>query len=130
MSVVAGQRSWRAGMTDAVLPEAEEKRLRDLALLVYALQAIGFVIGLSWIVGVVVNYLKIDDARNTWLETHFNWQLRTFWLGLAGMAVAWLLMVVKIGVLIGFAVTVWAIYRVAKGWLALNDRKPMYPALV
>jgi len=130
MSVVAGKRSWRAGMTDAVLPEAEEKKLRDLALLIYVLQAIGFLIGLTWIVGVVINYLKIDDVRNTWLETHFNWQLRTFWLGLAGMAVAWLLMVVKIGVLIGFAVTVWAIYRVAKGWLALNDRKPMYPALV
>jgi len=129
MSVVAGERSWR-GMTDAMLPEAEEQKLRDLALLVYMLQAVGFLIGLTWIVGVVINYLKIDDVRNTWLETHFNWQLRTFWLGLAGMAVAWLLMVVKIGVLIGFAVTVWAMYRVAKGWLALNDRKPMYPALV
>ena len=117
-------------MIDAVLPEAEEKKLRDLALLMYVLQAIGFLIGLTWIVGVVINYLRIDDVRNTWLETHFNWQLRTFWLGLAGMGVAWLLMVVKIGVLIGFAVTVWAIYRVAKGWLAFNDRKPMYPALV
>jgi uncharacterized membrane protein len=116
-------------MTDAVRPEAEEKRLRDLAFLVYALQAAGFLFGLTWIVGVVINYLKIDDVRNTWLETHFNWQLRTFWLGLAGMAVAWLLMVVKIGVLIGFAVTVWAVYRVAKGWLALNDRKAMYPSL-
>ena len=117
-------------MTDAVLPEAEDKKLRNLALLVYALQAVGFLIGLTWIVGVVINYLKIDDVRNTWLETHFNWQLRTFWLGLAGMGVAWLLTVVKIGVLIGFAVTVWAIYRVAKGWLALNERKAMYPALV
>lgn len=116
-------------MTDAVLPEAEEKRLRELAFLVYALQAAGFLFGLTWIVGVVINYLKIDAVRNTWLETHFNWQLRTFWLGLAGMAVAWLLMVVKIGVLIGFAVTVWAVYRVAKGWLALNDRKAMYPSL-
>jgi len=96
----------------------------------FAIPAVGFLIGLTWIVGVVINYLKIDDVRNTWLETHFNWQLRTFWLGLAGMAVAWPLMVVKIGVLIGFAVTVWAIYRVAKGWLALNDRKAMYPSLV
>ena len=116
-------------MTDAVLPEAEEKKLRDLAQFVYVLQAVGFLIGLTWIVGVVINYLKIDDVRNTWLETHFNWQLRTFWVGLAGMGLAWLLMVVKIGALIGLAVTVWAIYRVAKGWLALNDRKPMYPAL-
>jgi uncharacterized membrane protein len=117
-------------MTEAVLPEAEEKKLRDLVLLVYVLQAVGFLIGMTWVVGVVINYLKIDDVRNTWLETHFNWQLRTFWLGLAGMAVAWLLMIVKIGVLIGFAVTLWAIYRVVKGWLALNDRKPMYAALV
>ncbi len=117
-------------MTEAVLPETEEKKLRDLALLVYVLQAIGFLIGLTWIVGVVINYLKIEDVRNTWLETHFNWQLRTFWVGLAGMAVAWMLMVVKVGVLIGFAVTVWAIYRVAKGGLALIDRKPMYSALV
>lgn len=117
-------------MSETVLPEVDEKKLRDLALLVYVLQAIGFVVGLTWIVGVVINYLKIDDVRNTWLETHFNWQLRTFWIGLAGMALAWALTIVKIGVLIGLAVTVWAIYRVAKGWLALVDRKPMYPALV
>lgn len=117
-------------MSETVLPEVDEKKLRDLALLVYVVQAIGFVVGLTWIVGVVINYLKIDDVRNTWLETHFNWQLRTFWVGLAGMALAWALTIVKIGVLIGLAVTVWAIYRVAKGWLALVDRKPMYPALV
>jgi uncharacterized membrane protein len=117
-------------MSVVALSEDEEKKLRDLALLVYVLQAAGFVVGLTWVVGVVINYLKIDAARNTWLETHFNWQLRTFWLGLAGMVVAWALTIVKIGVLVGFAVTVWAIYRVAKGWLALVDRKPMYPALV
>lgn len=117
-------------MIEAVLPEAEEKKLRDLALLVYVLQAVGFLIGLTWVLGVVINYLKIDDVRNTWLETHFNWQLRTFWFGLAGLALAWLLMMVKIGVLIGLAVTVWAIYRVVKGWLSLNDRKPMYAPLV
>lgn len=117
-------------MTEVVLQEAEEKKLRDLALAVYALQAVGFLIGLSWIVGVVIDYLKIDAVRNTWLETHFNWQLRTFWIGLAGMIVAWALMIVKIGYLVALGVTVWAIYRVAKGWLALNDRKPMYPTLV
>jgi uncharacterized membrane protein len=123
-------RSPEVVMAEAVVPESREKKLRDLALLVYALQAVGFLMPLAWVVGVVIDYLKIDDVRNTWLETHFNWQLRTFWLGLAGMVVAWLLMIVKIGVLVGVAVTAWAIYRVVKGWLALNDRKPMYPALV
>lgn len=116
-------------MVESVLPEVGEKTLRDLALLVYVLQAIGFLVGLTWIAGVVINYLKIGAVRNTWLETHFNWQLRTFWIGLAGMAIAWALMIVKIGALIGLAVTVWAIYRVARGWLALVNRRPMYPAL-
>jgi uncharacterized membrane protein len=122
----------RAGreVTEAVVPDADQKKLRDLALLVYALQAAGFLIGVSWIAGVVINYLKIDDVRNTWLETHFNWQLRTFWFGLAGMMVAWALAIVKIGAVVGLVVTAWAIYRVAKGWLALAARKPMYPALV
>lgn len=117
-------------MSETVLTEDAEKRLRDLALLVYVLQAAGFLVGLTWVVGAVIDYLKIGEVRNTWLETHFNWQLRTFWLGLAGMALAWALMIVKVGALIGIAVTVWAIYRVVRGWLALVDRKPMYPALV
>jgi uncharacterized membrane protein len=116
-------------MTEAVLPEAEEKKLRDLALAVYVLQAVGFVIGLTWIVGAVINYLKIGEVRNTWLETHFNWQLRTFWIGLAGLVVAWALTIVKIGYLVGLGVTIWAIYRVVKGWRALNERTPMYPSL-
>jgi uncharacterized membrane protein len=116
-------------MTEAALPEAEEKKLGDLALAVYVLQAVGFVIGLTWVVGAVINYVKIGEVRNTWLETHFNWQLRTFWIGLAGLIAAWVLTIVKIGFLVGLGVTSWAIYRVVKGWLALNERKPMYPSL-
>src|SRR5215471_11206946 len=112
-------------MTEIALPEAEEKKLRDLALLVYVLQALGFLVGLTWIVAVIINYVKIDDTRNTWLETHFNWQIRTFWFGVAGLAVGWILVFVLIGWLVLLVVTVWALYRVVKGWLYLNDRKPM-----
>jgi uncharacterized membrane protein len=117
-------------MTEFVLPEAEAKKLRDLALLVYAMQAAGFLLWPTWIVGAVIDYVKIGAVRNTWLETHFNWQLRTFWVWLAGMILGFILLVVKIGWLVNVAVTVWAIYRVVKGWLYLNDRKPMYDALV
>ena len=109
-----------------IAPEAEEQKLRDLALLVYALQAAGFLIGVTWIAAVVINYVKIDDVRNTWLETHFNWQIRTFWFGLAGWVLGFLTLVILIGWLILPIVTIWAIYRVVKGWLFLNDRKPMY----
>jgi|SRR5262245_19851560 len=117
-------------MTEAVLTESDEKKLRDLALLVYVLQAIGFVVGITWVAGVVINYVKIDAARNTWLETHFNWQIRTFWFGLIGWIAGVVTAVILIGWLILAVVTIWAIYRVVKGWLYLNDRKPMYPGLI
>ena len=113
-------------MTETVLQGTDEKKLRDLALLVYVLQAVGFALWPTWVAGAVVNYVKIADVRNTWLETHFNWQLRTFWFWLAGMIVGFALLIVKIGWLINVGVTIWAIYRVVKGWLYLNDRKPMY----
>ena len=58
---------------------ADEKQLRTLATIVYALQALGFFLGITWIVGVVIDYVKLDDVRGTWLESHFRWQIRTFW---------------------------------------------------
>jgi uncharacterized membrane protein len=117
-------------MTDFALSEMEEKKLRDLAQLVYGAQALGFVLWPAWVVGAVINYVKIGELRNTWLETHFNWQLRTFWVWLAGMVLGFVLLLVKIGWLVNVAVTVWAVYRVVKGWLYLSDRKPMYDALI
>jgi uncharacterized membrane protein len=117
-------------MTEFALPETDEKKLRDLALLVYAMQAVGLVLWPAWIAGAVIDHVKVGAARNTWVETHFNWQLRTFWVWLAGMIVGFVLLLVKIGWLVTIAVTAWAVYRVVKGWLYLNDRKPMYDAFV
>jgi uncharacterized membrane protein len=116
-------------MNDETPAVQADDRSRNLAQLVYILQAVGFIIGLSWIAAIIVNYLKIDEVRNTWIETHFNWQIRTFWFALAGYVLGFLLMIVKIGWVLWIAVTAWAIYRVVKGWLWLNDRKAMYPEL-
>ena len=60
----------------------DEAAAKSAAQLVYILQAVGFFIGLTWIVAVIVNYVKLDDARGTWVESHFRWQIRTFWFGL------------------------------------------------
>jgi uncharacterized membrane protein len=117
-------------MADMALNETEEKKLRDLATLVYVLQAVGFAVGITWIVAVIINYVKIDVTRGSWLETHFNWQIRTFWFGLVGWIVGMVTAMILIGWVILAVVTLWAIYRVVKGWLYLNDRKPMYPGLV
>jgi uncharacterized membrane protein len=114
-------------VTEIVPNEAAEQKLRDLALLVYVLQAVGFFVGVTWIAAVIVNYVKIDDTRGTWLETHFKWQIRTFWFGLAGCILGFLTFLVLIGWVILGVTAIWAIYRIVKGWLNLNDRKPMYP---
>jgi uncharacterized membrane protein len=99
------------------------RSLKNLALVVYALQAIGFFVGITAVVAVVINYIKQAEAKGTWLASHFRWQIRTFWFGLLWFAVGMLSAFVLVGYAIMFANVVWLIYRVAKGWLALNDGK-------
>ncbi len=93
-----------------------------------------FVLGIPSIIAVIMNYARRSAVAGTWLESHFRWQIRTFWWALAGTIVVALfsapLMLVLIGFLtwwIGMAVIgVWLIYRVVRGWIALRDRKLMY----
>lgn len=118
-----------------------------LTHIVYALHALGLALGafgaasvlgsflFGWpsIIAVVINYIKRDEVQGTWLEGHFRWQIRTFWL-----ALAWAVGVAAVSIplaliLVGFAtwavgmfvLGVWAIYRIARGWLRLNDRQGM-----
>jgi len=104
---------------------ADEKSLKTLTIVVYALQGLGFFNGITWIVAVIINYVKRDDVKGSWLESHFSWQIRTFWWGLLWGAIGALLMFVLVGFAVWFAAAVWIIYRIVKGWLNLNDGKPM-----
>lgn len=104
---------------------ADEKSLKTLTMVVYALQAVGFLVAITWIVAVVINYVKLDEATGTWLESHFRWQIRTFWWGLLWGAIGVITFLIFIGWLILFADAVWIIYRIVKGWLYLNDGKPI-----
>jgi uncharacterized membrane protein len=101
--------------------------LKNVAIAVYALQAASilppFVI--TFFVAVILNYIKRDDVRGTWLESHFRWQMRTFWFGLLWFVLGGLTYIIVIGWAILFAATLWLIYRILKGWLNLNDGKPM-----
>jgi uncharacterized membrane protein len=103
-----------------------EVSLKATASLVYLLQALSFVLGVTSIVGVVINYIRLGDVRGTWLESHFVWQLRTFWFQLIWGLVGLVTSVLLIGFLVWGAVYLWTLYRVVKGWVNLIDDRPMY----
>ena len=112
---------------------------------IYALHAISLVTGIvgvasvvgafltGWpsIIAVILNYVKRSDVRGTWLESHFRWQIRTFWYGLLWVALCLLFVVLTLGIGLLIAwiplgvVGLWFIYRILRGWLRLLDRQPM-----
>lgn len=108
-------------------PAADEKiaGLKTLTTVIYALYAVSLFIGVTAIVAIVLNHIKRDDARGTWLESHFSWQIRTFWWGLLWLVVGAITWIILIGWLVWGVAGIWFIYRIAKGWLNLNDNKPM-----
>ena len=92
-----------------------------------------FLLGLPSLVGVIMNYVRQSDAKGTYLESHFRWQIRTFWGAVAMLAVVTVISLPLMIVIVGFGtfvlgvliIGVWIIYRVARGWLALRDQKPV-----
>ena len=108
-------------------PPADEKisGLKTLTMVIYALYAVSLFIGVTAIVAIVLNYIKREDAQGTWLESHFTWQIRTFWWGLLWVIVCAITWIILIGWIVWGVACIWFIYRIAKGWLNLNDNKPM-----
>jgi uncharacterized membrane protein len=91
-----------------------------------------FLTGWPSIIAVILNYVKRGDVRGTWLESHFRWQIRTFWYGLLWVSLCLLFVVATLGIGILIAwlplglMGLWFIYRIVKGWMALSARRAMY----
>ena len=91
-----------------------------------------FLTGWPSIVAVILNYIKQSEVRGTWLESHFRWQIRTFWFGLlwVSLCVLFIIGTFGIGILIAWLplliVSIWFVYRTVRGWLALREGRPMY----
>jgi uncharacterized membrane protein len=117
-----------AGMPGTGRTAEELASLKTITMVVYGLQALSFFWGLPAIVGLIVNYIKRDDARGTLYESHFDWQIRTFWWGLLWAVVGVVLAVLLVGIVVMFVAWIWMIYRVVKGWLKLTEGKPVHPA--
>ncbi|WP_124949167.1 DUF4870 family protein [Sulfuriferula thiophila] len=110
---------------DNVTLTDNEKSAKSLTTIIYALYAAAFLFGISAIAAIMMNYIKRDDVVGTFLESHFRWQIRTFWFGLLWGIIGGITTLILVGWLILFVNTLWIIYRIVKGWLNLNDNKPM-----
>jgi uncharacterized membrane protein len=132
-------------MTDATVVRDPDPSLITTTQLTYALHALGLAIGafgaatvvgsfiFGWpsIIAVIINYVKRADARGTWLESHFSWQIRTFWWSLLWAIIISIVSFPLAFLLIGFVtwpvgmfiLGVWAIYRIAVGWSRLSSRR-------
>ncbi len=132
------------------MPAAQpvDESLITYANIIYALHALAVVIGvltsativvsfvasLPSIIAVIMNYAKRSQVRGTFLDSHFTWQIRTFWFALLWVVVIGGVSFMLAFILVGFVtwwigallLGVWVIYRVARGWFALRDRRPMY----
>jgi uncharacterized membrane protein len=109
-----------------IFDQVKQQELKKYTYAVYILQALSFVTGVTAIIAIVINYVKDEDARGSWIESHFQWQKRTFWFGLLWASLGALTVPILIGYLVLPIVTIWLIYRIARGWVCLVDGKQMY----
>ena len=92
-----------------------------------ALVVTAFLSGWPSIIAVILNYLKRSEVRGTWLDSHFSWQIRTFWFALLWLVVGAVLFITVVG--IPFAIVLWVVtglwvlYRIIRGWLALASHR-------
>lgn len=134
------------------MPAADAAQPRDsivtMAHVVYALHTVSvlicatsivtiagaFVFGIPSIVAVILNYANRPDARGTWVDSHYRWQIRTFWFALMWSLIAAFLFITLIGIPLAWLLAIvtgfWVIYRIIRGWIALANREPVAPAMV
>jgi uncharacterized membrane protein len=98
-------------------------------LLSPAMIVTAFLTGWPSIIAVILNYVKRSDVRGTWLDTHFSWQIRTFWYALLWLAIGAVAFITVIGIpvaiVLWFGTGIWVLYRIIRGWLGLSSQKEL-----
>ena len=94
-----------------------------------AFNVTAFLSGWPSIIAVALNFMNRGEVRESWLDSHFRWQMRTFWYALVWMLVAGLLALTLIGIpaaiVLLLGVGIWVLYRLARGWSALGAERPL-----
>ncbi len=98
----------------------------DMGLVAYIAFAVGFITaGLGSIVSVVIAYSQRAEVAGSWQESHYTWLIRTFWIGLAGWFISFILLFILIGGLLMIGVFIWMIIRLVKGWILYDKKEPI-----
>ncbi len=93
------------------------------AKVIYILYLVSLVIGLTAVIGVIMAYVNRDNASD-WVQAHYRYQIRTFWIGMLYLVIASITMPVGIGYLLLLGWFIWLIVRCARGLSALDRRQP------
>lgn len=130
-------------MPEQIISTVPQDNLVRLTHVIYALHALSVVMGFigsafiitafltGWpsIIAVIINYIERGDVYGTYLDSHFGWQIRTFWYALLWMTIAIILFMTVIGIVLAYIIAVgagiWILYRIIRGWIALNGGRPM-----
>src|SRR3954470_20092713 len=105
---------------------ATEEQNKSITQVIYGLYAASLVVGVTYIVAIILNYVKKEDVVGTLYESHFRWQIRTFWFSLLWSVIGGITAVFLVGIPVLIATGIWFIYRIVIGWLRLSEGKPMY----
>lgn len=130
-------------MPERIISIVPQDNLVRLTHVIYALHALSVMMGFigsafiittfltGWpsIIAVIINYIKRGNVYDTYLDSHFGWQIRTFWFALLWMTIAAILFITVIGIVLAYIIAVgagiWILYRIIRGWIALNGGRPM-----
>ncbi|MEE8288307.1 MAG: hypothetical protein V3R25_02720 [Nitrosomonadaceae bacterium] len=130
-------------MPERIISIVPQDNLVRLTHVIYALHALSVMMGFlgsafiittfltGWpsIIAVIINYIKRGNVYDTYLDSHFGWQIRTFWFALLWMTIAAILFITVIGIVLAYIIAVgagiWISYRIIRGWIALNEGRSM-----
>ncbi|MEE8207395.1 MAG: hypothetical protein V3T88_00345 [Nitrosomonadaceae bacterium] len=130
-------------MPERIISIVPQDNLVRLTHVIYALHALSVMMGFlgsafiittfltGWpsIIAVIINYIKRGNVYDTYLDSHFGWQIRTFWFALLWMTIAAILFITVIGIVLAYIIAVgagiWISYRIIRGWVALNEGRSM-----
>lgn len=97
---------------------------KQMALVVYILYFISYVVGITAVIGVVIAHIEVGRA-DPYLRSHYQFQIRTFWIGLLYLVIGVILCLVVVGIVVLLWWFVWTLVRCIKGVLALNENRPI-----